>query len=103
MKTLFVTVNWVVPYLNQAVFWQHTKKHERMWLSVYHWRVGARVGARQRVRWGDLAQVVVGMEEEWKIGRGRRDVLRGVPEEPKEARLDMNSARESILRKWARH
>lgn len=100
VKLLFVITNWVVPYPNHTVFWQHTKRHERMWLSVYHRRVGVRVEAGQRVKWSDLMQVVDGKEGEWKIGRERRDVLLGVLEEPKEAWLDMDKAREIILQEW---
>ena len=101
VKILFVTTNWVVPYPNHTVFWQHTKTHERMWLSVYHPRVAVHVQAGQKVRWRDLTRVVAGREEEWKIGRRRREVLGGVLEEPKEARLDMGRVREVVLQRWA--
>jgi hypothetical protein len=101
VKILFPVVNWIVPYPNHTVFWQHTKQHQRMWLSVYHCRVHTEAELGKTLGWAELVKAQEG--EDWLIGRSRQAVLQGVPEEPRGAELDLEDARESILRKWRRY
>ena len=101
VKTVFPTVNWVIPYPNHTVFWQHTKQHQRMWLSVYHSQVQAESRGGQEIEWAQVVQAQVG--QCWVIGRNQQQVLDGVPEDSKDAELDMEKVRESIVRKWQRY
>lgn len=101
VKALFPTVNWVVTYPNHTVFWQHTKQHQRMWLSVYHHQVQAETASRQNIGW---VQVVPAQEgQAWLIGRSQKQVLDGVPEDSEDIELDMEKVRESIMRKRQRY
>lgn len=102
VKALFPAVNWIVPYPNHTVFWQHTKQHERMWLSLYHPQVYAATDPGEPLAWRELARAY-SSGGDWSIRRGRQAVLEGVPEEPAEAELNMRDVKESILRKWQRH
>lgn len=68
VKDLFPIANWILPYPNSTVFWQHTKQGERMWLSVFHADVHDRIRHGSPVEWEELLQAQ--KEACWEIGRG---------------------------------
>jgi hypothetical protein len=102
VKMLFPIINWVVPYPNHTVFWQHTKGHERMWLSVFNPQIQAESESGQRLCWTDLVRILDDSQD-WSIGRSMKAVLEGVPEEPRDGELNMELVKGSVLRKWQRH
>ena len=36
LKHYFYLTNWILPYPNHTVFWQHNKQGEQMWLTVWN-------------------------------------------------------------------
>ncbi|KAH7335085.1 hypothetical protein BKA66DRAFT_448656 [Pyrenochaeta sp. MPI-SDFR-AT-0127] len=101
VKTIFPAVNWVVPYPNHTVFWQHTKQHQRMWLSVFHAQIQVEAAPGQPLEWTELLRAQSG--QAWSIGRSKQGVLKGVPEDPKEIVFDIDKLKESVMRKWQRY
>jgi hypothetical protein len=98
VKEVFPVINWVVPYPNHTVFWQHTKQHQRMWVSIYNAQIHREVGVGEKIRWGDLVEMQEG--ERWIIGLTRQAVLEGIPEEPREAEIGVEGMKEKVMRKW---
>jgi hypothetical protein len=86
LKCHFYRTNWVVPYPNDTVFWQHTKKGERMWLSVWH------PGVHDRMTPGQTLRLWTIFENErgncWRIGLTNNPVMQGVPEDLRSLSLD---------------
>jgi hypothetical protein len=101
VKTLFPTVNWLLPYPDHTVFWQHTKQHPRMWLSVYHHQVQAETASGQNIGWVQVVRAQEG--QACFIGQSQNQVLDGVPQDSEDVELDMEKVRESIMRKWQRY
>lgn len=66
IKGLFSLINWIVPYLNYTVFWQHTKQYKRMWLLIYCSELDSGVEARERLSWKEIRKMR--KSSLWKIG-----------------------------------
>ena len=102
IKDLFPLTNWIVPYPNNTVFWQHTKQHERMWLSIYQGRLNGMVESGEVLEWLDLRDVQ--KDDVWEIGRTERAVMRPIPQEPKRfLNRTMDEVKAGLDRIWARH
>ena len=68
---------------------------------MYHAQVQAESRDGQEVEWAQVVRAQAG--QRWVIGRNQQQVLEGVPEDSKDAELDMEKVRESIIRKWQRY
>jgi hypothetical protein len=101
IKDVFPLVNWVAPYPNHTVFWQHTKQHQRMWLSVYNRGLGLGVEEGEEIEWKELVGLQDG--QEWIIGRNEKATLVGRPRDPDLVSEDLEEIKQSILRKWERY
>jgi hypothetical protein len=99
IKERFPLSNWIVPYPNRTVFWQHTKGHERMWLSIYQKRLDGAIEPGAAIRWTDLYKAQEGGI--WEIGRTAFAVLQAIPQEPRGiVSKGMDEVKAQVERKW---
>ncbi|KAJ9654218.1 hypothetical protein H2201_009030 [Coniosporium apollinis] len=102
IKELFPLINWIVPHPNNTVFWQHTKQHERMWLSIHQARLNRMIEAGEVVQWLGLNKIQEG--EFWEIGRTERAVMRAIPQEPQRfLSRTMDEIKAGLERMWEQH
>ena len=72
IKVLFPLVNWIVPYPNYIVFWQHIKQYKRIWLSIYYRDLDSEVEAGEILSWKEIREMY---KSSWKIGRIKLEVM----------------------------
>ena len=99
VKGMFPLINWIVPYPNHTVFWQHTKQHERMWLSIYSGDLDSTVEVGGRLGWKAIRERQKG--NSWKIGRTKLEVMQAIPVEPQGiSNVGMDDIKARVLKLW---